>query len=277
MSGVGQLDLEDLAADAILELVAGPLRDHPPVIDHRDPVGELVGLLEVLGREHDRRPVADELPHDRPDLVTAARIEPGGGLVEKQDPRTREQARREVEPAAHPSGVRACRTVGSVGELEALQQLGRPPSRLVAREVEQAAEHLEVLPPGEDLVDGGELSGEPEQLANDRGLVHHVMPEDLGAPRVRSEQGREDANERGLPGSVRPEQSEDRSLRDVEVDTRERKRRAEALGHALDVDGGSGRTGRNHARARGAAHVHAAGAVNASVSARPWAWAGQGA
>ena len=246
LSGAGQLDLEDLPADAILELVAGPLRDHPAVIDHRDPVGELVGLLEVLGREHDRRPLAHELAHDRPDLVAAARIEPGGGLVEKQDPRTREQARREVEPAAHPSGVRACRAVGGVGELEALQQLVRPPSRLVAREVEQAAEHLQVLPSGEDLVDGRELPGEPEQLANGRGLVHHVAPEYLRAPRVRREQRREHAHERGLPGPVRPEQPEDRPLRDVEVDSRQRNRRAEALDHALDVNGGSGGAGRSH-------------------------------
>jgi hypothetical protein len=42
--------------------------------------------------------------------------------------------------------------------------------------------------------------------------VHHVTPEYLGAPRVRRKQGREHPNERGLPGSVRPEQSEDRSL-----------------------------------------------------------------
>ena len=238
LSGAGQLDLEDLPAHAILELVAGPLRDHPPVIDHRDPVGELVGLLEVLGRQHDRRPLADELAHDRPDLVSAARIESGGGLVEKQDPRTREEARREVEPAAHPAGVRACGAIGGVGELEALQQLGRSPARLVPREVEQAAEHLEVLPPGEDLVDGGELSREPDQLTNGRGLVDHVTPEDLGPPCVWLEQCREHANERGLSGSVRPEQPEDGPLRDVEVDTRERGRRAEALGHTFYMDSG---------------------------------------
>ena len=103
---------------------------------------------------------------------------------------------------------------------------------------EQAAEHLEVLPSGEDLVDRSELAGQPKQLANGRGLVHHVAPEDLGAPRVRSEQGREHADERGLPRSVRPEQSEDRPLRDVEVDTRERTRAGEALGHSLDVNCG---------------------------------------
>ena len=144
--------------------------------------------------------------------------------------------------------MRAGRSAASASSKRSSSSAARR-RRLIPREVEQTAEHLEVLPSGEDLVDGSELSGEPEQLTNGRGLVDHVTPEDLGAPRVRREQGREHANERGLPGSVRPEQSEDRSLRDVEVDTRERSRRAEALDHTLDVDGGSGGAGRNHARA----------------------------
>jgi hypothetical protein len=49
---------------------------------------------------------------------------------------------------------------------------------------------------------------------------------------IRREQSREYANQGGLAGSVRPEQSEDRPFGDVEVDTREGDRPAEALGHA---------------------------------------------
>ena len=41
-----------------------PSRDHPAVVDHRDPVGELVGLLEVLGGQQQRRPLAHQLAHD---------------------------------------------------------------------------------------------------------------------------------------------------------------------------------------------------------------------
>ena len=51
LCGAGELDLEDLAADPVLELVPRTLRDHATVVDHGDPVGELVRLLEVLGRE----------------------------------------------------------------------------------------------------------------------------------------------------------------------------------------------------------------------------------
>src|SRR6266567_1751289 len=91
LSRGAQLDLEDLPADAVLQLIARALRDNSPAIDHRDPVRKLIGLLEVLSRQQDRRPLADELPHDPPDLVAASRIEPGGRLVEKQNPRAREQ------------------------------------------------------------------------------------------------------------------------------------------------------------------------------------------
>ena len=51
MRRAGQLDLEDLAADAVLELAAGPLCDHLSVVDDRDLIGELVGLLQVLRGE----------------------------------------------------------------------------------------------------------------------------------------------------------------------------------------------------------------------------------
>src|SRR5262249_31576838 len=84
-----QLDLEDLAADAVLELAAGALRDHLSVVDDRDLIGELVGLLQVLGGEQQRRPLADKLAHGLPDLDAAAGIQAGGGLVQEQNARAR--------------------------------------------------------------------------------------------------------------------------------------------------------------------------------------------
>src|SRR3954469_3137195 len=44
------------------------------------------------------------------------------------------------------------------------------------RQVEQPAEHLEVLPSREDLVDRGELPGQSEHLANRRRLLDDVAP-----------------------------------------------------------------------------------------------------
>jgi len=46
-------DLQALAAELGLELVGGALGDHAAVVDDDDVVGELVGLLEILGRQQD--------------------------------------------------------------------------------------------------------------------------------------------------------------------------------------------------------------------------------
>ena len=166
LSDVGQLDLEDLAADVVLELVARSLGDHAAVVDHGDLVRELIGLLEVLRRQQDRRAFAAQVADDLPDLVATPRIETGGRLVEEEHARPGEQARREVESPAHPARVGLRRAIGGVGELEALEQLRCAIARLRAGEPEQAPEHLQVLAAGEQLVDCGELTGQGEQLAH---------------------------------------------------------------------------------------------------------------
>ena len=55
-------DLDALAADLRLQLVGGAAGDDLAVVDDGDRVGQLVGLLEVLRRQQERRPFADERP-----------------------------------------------------------------------------------------------------------------------------------------------------------------------------------------------------------------------
>jgi hypothetical protein len=130
---VHQLDFQDLPTDPVLELAPCPLRDHPPVVDHRDLLGELICLLEVLGREQKRRPLPDELAHDRPDLDAAARIQPGRGLVQEKHARASQEARCEVQASPHPTRVCPGRTVGGISQVEALEQLVRPPAGVPGR------------------------------------------------------------------------------------------------------------------------------------------------
>src|SRR5262249_35849061 len=89
---VYELDLEDLASDLIFELAGAALGDHPTVVDYRDLVGELIRLPQVLGGQQQRRPLADELTHHRPDLVAATGIEAGRRLVQEQHARAGQQA-----------------------------------------------------------------------------------------------------------------------------------------------------------------------------------------
>src|SRR5207244_473065 len=79
--------------------VGGPLGHQPPPIEHRDAVGEVVRLIQVLRGEQDcdatGREVADNLPHG----VTTARVQAGGRLVEEDDARFADQGHRQAEPA----------------------------------------------------------------------------------------------------------------------------------------------------------------------------------
>ena len=112
--------------DLPLELGRGALGDHPAAVEHRDPVGQPVGLLQVLGGQEDRHPVVGQLADDLPHGLAAARVEAGGRLVQEDHLGPPDQAGGEVEPAAHAAGVGRHPRPAGVGEVEALQQLGAP-------------------------------------------------------------------------------------------------------------------------------------------------------
>src|SRR6266542_501787 len=60
--------LDDGAADPVLELLAGALADQPAVVDDRDAVGQLVRLLQVLGGQQHGRPGADQVADQLPEV-----------------------------------------------------------------------------------------------------------------------------------------------------------------------------------------------------------------
>jgi hypothetical protein len=72
---------------AALQLGRGSFGDDPALVEHRDPVGQLVGLVEVLGGEQDGDPGRNEPTNDLPHGATATRVQAGGGLVEEDHPR----------------------------------------------------------------------------------------------------------------------------------------------------------------------------------------------
>ena len=116
-------DLDALAADLRLELVGRPAGDDLAVVDDGDRVGELVGLLEVLGRQEERHALAHEPADDLPHADPAARVEAGRRLVEEQQPRPPDERARQVQPAAHAARVGLDDAIGGVDEVELLEQL----------------------------------------------------------------------------------------------------------------------------------------------------------
>src|SRR5918996_4488417 len=100
------------------------LGDDLSVVYHHDVVSEAVGLLEVLRGEQQRGSSALQVLDDGPELLAAVEVETGGRFVEEQDRRTGPERRAQIEPPAHATGVRARGTLGGIGEVELLEQLG---------------------------------------------------------------------------------------------------------------------------------------------------------
>ena len=86
--GLAERELQARPADLRLQLGRGAAGDHAAVVDHHDPVGELVGLVEVLGRKQQRHAIGDEpsdhVPHPHP----ARGVQAGRRLVEEQHRRS---------------------------------------------------------------------------------------------------------------------------------------------------------------------------------------------
>jgi hypothetical protein len=184
-------------------------------VEDGDLVGELFGLVQVLGGEQHGGALAGELPDRLPHLDAPLRVEPGRRLVEEDHRRIPGQAHRDVETSTHSPGVRRHPPLGSVGEGETLQQVIRDPARVL--EVPELGDQHKVLSPAEDLVHGRELSGEADGVPHVRRLPGDVEAGHAGHPRVRLEQRREDLHHRRLACAVRAQQGEDAAPRHVEV------------------------------------------------------------
>ena len=144
--------------------------------------------------------------------------------------RARSSARRGRARAGRRSGSSRCRGGGacrrSRSPTRCAGRVGRASNRASrssaippgSGEAPQLGDEHEVLPPGEDLVDGGELAGEADRLADLRGLGGDVVPVDGGGAAVGPEQRGQDPHRGGLAGAVGAEQGEDGARGDAQVD-----------------------------------------------------------
>src|ERR1700722_9828463 len=175
------LDVLDLGGrQQLLEFGQGAVDDDPAVVEDRDPVGQLLGLVQVLGGEQHRRAARGEFPDGLPHLGACLRVQPGRRLVEEDDRRIPDEAHRDVEPAAHAAGVRRCPPGARPGQREAPQQVIRFSAGVL--EVPQPGDEDEVLPPAEDLIDGRELPGEADGLTGVGGPRRDVEAVDPSGP-----------------------------------------------------------------------------------------------
>ena len=119
------VQLDDLAAGARLELGSRALGDDPAVVEHRDAVGEPIGLLQVLGGQEHRRAVVAEARMTSHSSRRLRVSSPVVGSSRNTHRRRDDQADRQVEAAAHPARVALGELAGSFGQTEAGQQIAR--------------------------------------------------------------------------------------------------------------------------------------------------------
>ena len=78
--------------------------------------------------------------------------------------------RGEVDAAAHATGIGLDLPVGGVGEVDEVDDRGGAGGSLAAGQAVEVADHGDVLPAGEVVVDGGELPGQADAVADLRRL-----------------------------------------------------------------------------------------------------------
>ena len=146
-----------------------------PEVDHRDPVGEVVGLLEVLRRQQHRLALAYELADHLPEVDPAPGVQAGGRLIEEQHVGRATRTGAYVEPPTHAAGVGLGGRSAASASPKPVEDLGRRRRGPPRREVVEPSDHLEVLQAGQVLVDrrrtgrpGRSGSGAPRRPARRR-------------------------------------------------------------------------------------------------------------
>ena len=93
----GKLD-HMMSGEPFDQLRRRAFRNDLPVIDDGEAVAQTLRFIHIMRGEQDGAVAPLELPHDVPELTAALRIEPGGGLVEKQNSRIGHQRCRNRQP-----------------------------------------------------------------------------------------------------------------------------------------------------------------------------------
>ena len=185
-----------------------------PPFEHGDPVGELVGLLQVLRGQEDRDAVGDELADDLPHRAAAARVEPGGRLVEEDHPRVADQRHRQVEPAPHAAGVGRGRLLRRLDQVEPLEQLGGDPAGPRARPRWcRSAIRSRFSSPVSRLSTAENWPVTPIAARTASGSPARSCPATRSLAAVGADQRGQDLHGGGLARAVRAQQREDRPAR----------------------------------------------------------------
>ena len=135
-----------------------------------------------------------------------------------------------------PPGVGADAPIGGGGQPHPLEQLAAAAPGLAAGDPVQGRLQLEQLVAGHERVDGRVLQGDADDPAHLLGLRAHVEAGHPGPALGDAQQGHQHPHQGGLARPVGPEEPEDLTLVDDEVDPVHRDDVTEAADEALGHD-----------------------------------------
>ena len=235
--GVGchQRYFESCTAGHALQFGRRALGHDAATIDHDDAVRKLVRFVQVLRRQEHCHAVFDQIADHRPDAEAAGRVKPGRWFIQEQHRRAGHQARREVETPPHAAGVALQDSVGGVRELEGTQQFLRSCPRVAPLHPAQLADHVQVLPPGEHLVQGGGLRRDADVPAHRGRVADHVEPGDPGMTGIRQRERRQDAHGCRLARPIGAEHTKDCARAHSQIDAGQRLGRAKPFRETLGL------------------------------------------
>jgi hypothetical protein len=201
----------------VSERARGTGRDDLALHDHPDPVRETLGLVHVVGREHDRRTTGPQGADQAPHRSAGGGIEAGRGLVEEQQLGVADQRQRDVEPPALAARQLLAAPRPELGQLELRQRLVQAARRRVVPGIQRQALADSQLGLGEAV-----LQHDPDPLPPGTVAVLGIDAEHLDlAARARTE-ALEHLQRRRLPGPVGAQQREDLPALDLKVDATDR-------------------------------------------------------
>ena len=213
---------------------------HAAVSHHRDAVGEVEHLVEVVGDVDDRRPPVAQRAHQAVDPLGVAAAQGGGRLVQDQHPAPEVDLTGDLHEGllggAEGPGDRVRRDVDAEPVEGPRRLLARPPPQHPSGAGGEPAQqevlgHRQAVHQGAPLVD----DAHPRRVGAARGERGLPLPVDEDVPAVRGERAADHLDERRLAGPVHPDDGVHLARQQREVDACQRLRAAERLAHVAQL------------------------------------------
>ena len=208
------------------------------LVHHHEAVAQLLGLVHVVGGQHERDALLLEPVEAVPQDVAGLRVEAGRRLVEQQQLGLVDQRAGDRDPPLHPARQRLDLARGPLGELHEVEQLGGAALALGPREVEVAAVDDQVLGDRELVVELVGLRHDAEAGADRPAVRRRVEAEHPQRAGGRRRRAADHPHRRRLAGAVRSEEPERLAAVDLDVDPVDGREVAEPLDEPARFDQG---------------------------------------